>query len=575
MKRNIIYLLLALAGLYTAGCKKDTFLQDGSIPPDGAITEAQEWANPDFARNYLNNVYASLQSRYNLDGDGSMLASGSDEAVNSNLNSSINIFNNGTWSPVRTIDDVYSNMYSGIRKANIFLAKAYGSAVIPAQELVTSNAADITYDAQIARLRGQAFYLRAFFEFELVKRYGSMVLVTRVLNSDENLDLPRNSFDDCVKQIVADCDSAADRLPDNAAAWATNNRGRATKIAAQALKARLLLYAASPQYNPSNDLTKWQTAATAAKVIIDGGKAGLYTSYPNIFLWNISGAPYNTEVIFATQTANDATVETNNAPISYNGANGRTDPTQNLVDAFEMKTTGRVITDPLSGYNANAPYTNRDPRLGFSVMLNGSTFQSKTVDIYAGGKDAIGVNVNATKTGYYMRKFLAEAAVWNTSSNTSVRKPWVLYRYAEVLLNYAEAINEAQGTAGMAEVLKSLNLIRARGGVAMPALQTTNAAGNGYVAPTQAELRKRIHLERQVELCFEEHRFYDVRRWKEAETTFSLPARGMNITQTSPGVFTYSPFTVENRVFTAKNYLFPIAQVELNKAPALKQNPGY
>lgn len=580
MKRNIIYLLLAVAALYTAGCKKDTFLQDGSIPPDGAITEAQEWANPDFARNFLNNVYASLQSRYNLDGDGSMLASGSDEAVNSNLNSSINIFNNGTWSPVRTIDDTYSNMYSGIRKANIFLVKANGSAVIPASELQNPTnpanpAADLTYDAQITRLRGQAFFLRAYFEFELVKRYGSMVLVTRVLNSDENLDLPRNSFDDCVKQIVADCDSAADRLPDNAAAWNTTNRGRATKIAAQALKARLLLYAASPQYNTSNDVTKWQAAATAAKTIIDGGKAGLYTSYPNIFLWNISGAAYNTEVIFATQTANDASVETNNAPISYNGASGRTDPTQNLVDAFEMKTTGRTITDPLSGYSANAPYTNRDPRLGFAVMLNGSTFQSKTVDIYAGGKDAIGVNVNATKTGYYMRKFLAEAAVWNTSSNTSVRKPWVLYRYAEVLLNYAEAVNEAQGTAGMAEVLKSLNLIRARSGVAMPALQTTNAAGNGYVAPTQAELRKRIHLERQVELCFEEHRFYDVRRWKEGETTFSQPARGMNITQTTPGVFAYAPFTVETRTFTSKNYLFPIAQVELNKAPALKQNPGY
>ncbi|MES2274873.1 MAG: RagB/SusD family nutrient uptake outer membrane protein [Bacteroidota bacterium] len=576
MKKNILYLFLALTCLYAAGCKKDNFLQDGSIPPDGAITQAQEWANPDFARNYLNNIYATLQTRYNsLDGDGAMLASGSDEAVNSNLNSSISIFNNGTWSPVRTIDDVYSSMYSGIRKANIFLVQANGSAIIPAQELVTSNAADITYDAQITRLRGQAFYLRAFFEFELVKRYGSMVLVTRVLNSNENLDLQRNSFDDCVKQIVADCDSAALRLPANAAAWSTGNRGRATQIAAQALKARILLYAASPQYNAGGDITKWQAAADAAKVIIDGAKASLYTSYPNIFLWNISGAQYNAEVIFATQTLNDASVETANAPVSYNGANGRTDPTQNLVDAFEMKTTGRLISDPLSGYNANAPYTNRDPRLGFSVMYNGSTFQSKTVDIYAGGKDAIGVNVNATKTGYYMRKFLAEAAVWNTSSNTSVRKPWIYYRYAEVLLNYAEALNEAQGTAGMAEVLKSLNLIRARGGVAMPALQTTNATAAGYVAPNQAELRKRIHNERLVELCFEEHRFFDVRRWKEAEVTFSKPITGMNITQTTPGVFTYSPFTVESRTFSAKNYLYPIAQVELNKAPALKQNAGY
>lgn len=574
-KRNILYLALIALGLYTAGCKKDKFLQDGSIPPDGAITEAQEWANPDFARNYLNNIYSNLQMRYNLDGDGSMLASGSDEAVNSNLNSSINILNNGTWSPVRTVDDVYSSMYSGIRKANIFLVKANGSAIIPAQELVTNNAADITYDAQIIRLRGQAFFLRAFFEFELLKRYGSFVIVTKVLSTSDNLDLPRTSFTDCTKQISADCDSAANMLPANAAVWSTSNRGRATQIAAQALKARLLLYAASPQYNTANDLSKWQAAADAAKLIIDGGKASLYTSYPNIFLWNISGAPYNAEVIFATSTLNDASVETANAPVSYNGANGRTDPTQNLVDAFEMKTTGRPITDATSGYNPNTPYTNRDPRLGFAVMYNGSTFQNKTVDIYAGGKDAIGTNVNATKTGYYLRKFLAEAAVWNTSSNTSVRKPWILYRYAEVLLNYAEALNEAQGTAGMADVLKYVNQVRARSGVAMPALQTTNATGAGYVAPTQAELRKRIHNERRVELCFEEHRFYDVRRWKEGEITFSQPITGMNIAQPTTGNFTYTPFTVENRTFTIKNYLFPIAQVELNKAPSLKQNPGY
>ncbi|WP_107828075.1 RagB/SusD family nutrient uptake outer membrane protein [Mucilaginibacter yixingensis] len=575
MKRNILYLALIALGLYTAGCKKDKFLQDGSIPPDGAITEAQEWANPDFARNYLNNIYSNLQMRYNLDGDGSMLASGSDEAVNSNLNSSINIFNNGTWSPVRTVDDVYSSMYSGIRKANIFLIKANGSAIIPAQELVTNNAADITYDAQIVRLRGQAFYLRAFFEFELLKRYGSFVIVTKVLSTSDNLDLPRNSFTDCVKQISADCDSAANMLPTNAAVWSTSNRGRATQIAAQALKSRLLLYAASPQYNTANDLSKWQAAADAAKLIIDGGKASLYTSYPNIFLWNISGAAYNAEVIFATSTLNDASVETANAPVSYNGANGRTDPTQNLVDAFEMKTTGRPITDAASGYNANAPYTNRDPRLGFAVMYNGSTFQNKTVDIFAGGKDAIGTNVNATKTGYYLRKFLAEAAVWNTSSNTSVRKPWILYRYAEILLNYAEALNEAQGIAGMADVLKYVNQVRARSGVAMPALQTTNPTGAGYVAPTQVELRKRIHNERRVELCFEEHRFYDVRRWKEGETTFNQPITGMNIAQPTTGNFTYTPFTVENRMFTIKNYLFPIAQVELNKAPSLKQNPGY
>jgi len=143
------------------------------------------------------------------------------------------------------------------------------------------------------------------------------------------------------------------------------------------------------------------------------------------------------------------------------------------------------------------------------------------------------------------------------------------------LLNYAEALNEAQGVGAMPQVLSSINLIRARSGVAMPALQTTNSAGNGYVAPTQVELRKRIRNERRVELCFEEHRFFDVRRWKEGESTFNKAVSGMRIIQTGTNTFTYTPFVVENRVFTAKNYLYPIAQNELNRAPALGQNAGY
>lgn len=572
MKKNIFYIGLAVVAIYTAGCKKSEFLQDGSFSGTNDITEAQLWANPDYARNFLNNVYSVLTDRYNLD-DGAILASGSDEAVNSNLNSSITILNNGTWSPVKTFDDVYANMYVGIRKANMFLEKADGSAIIPLDEMLPANvAANQTYAAQIDRLKGQAYFLRAFFEFELLKRYGSFAIVTRTLTVNDNLDLPRNSFDDCVKQISADCEDAILRLPLSPTEWNTSNRGRATQTAAMALKARLLLYAASPQYNPGNDATKWQAAADAAKRIIDLNKHSIYTSYPNIWLWN-NGA-FNSETIFATSTLNTNSIEQNNAPVSYDAANGRTNPTQELVDAFEMKTTGRLITDAASGYSATAPYTNRDPRLNFAVMYNGSTFKSKTVDTYVGGKDGLGLNVNATKTGYYMRKYLSESAVWaGTAAN--VRRPWIFFRYAEVLLNYAEALNEAQGVGALPQILSSLNAIRNRPGVVMPALQTTNAAGNGYVAPNKDELRKRIHNERRVELCFEEHRFYDVRRWKEGEATFNKPVTGMRIVQLTPTTFSYTPFVVENRAFAARNYLYPIAQNELNKAPNLGQNPGY
>jgi len=574
MKKNIFYLIIAFVTLQVTGCKKDGFLQDGSFSGGNDITQAQLWANPDYARNFLNNVYSVINDRYNVDNNGGALfASGSDEAVNSNQNSSITTLTNGTWSAAKPFDEVWADMYVGIRKANMFLENVDGSAVIPLDELLPANVtANQTYAAQVDRLKGQAYFLRAFFEFELLKRYGSFSIVTRTLTVNDELDLPRNTFQQCVDQIAKDCEEAISRLPLSPTEWNVANRGRATQTAAMALKARLLLYAASPQYNPSNDLTKWQAAADAAKRLMDTNKHSIYTSYPNIWLWN-NGA-FNPETIFATSAANINTIELNNAPVSYDAANGRTNPTQELVDAFEMRSTGRLITDVASGYAAANPYANRDPRLNFAIMYNGSTFKNKTVDTYVGGKDGLNVNVNATKTGYYLRKYLSETAAWGPTT-TTVRRPWIFFRYAEILLNYAEALNEAQGAAAQTEVLRVLNLIRNRTGVQMPALQTTNAAGNGYVAPTQIELRKRIRNERRVELCFEEHRFYDVRRWKEGEVTFNKPVTGMRIVQTGPAAFTYTPFTVENRVFTARNYLYPISQNEFNKAPNLGQNPGY
>jgi hypothetical protein len=568
--KNIAAFLMATA-IFTS-CKDD-FLQDGSLA-EGPINAEQTWANDTYARGILNNAYFSVQDRFSLDGNGAMQASGSDEAVNSNLNSNINTFNNGTWSSVRTIDDTYSDLYEGLRKVNLFIDNVQKSGVTAQpSELASATAADQTLQAQIDRLKGQAFFLRAYFHFELLERYGSLVLATRVFDRNEDLNLPRNTFQECVDQIALDCDSAITRLPLWTQSWSSGQRGRVTQTAAMALKARTFLYAASPQYNTSNDVAKWQKAADAAKLVIDKNVHSLLTDYRNPFLFG--GNPYNNEVIFETQTPNRNDIEQNNAPISYDGALGRTNPTQDLVDAFEMKTTGRPISDPTSGYNAANPYTNRDPRFGFTIFYNSVVYKSpKTVDIFTGGKDGIGANVNATKTGYYMRKFFNDAVTWNQASNTLSRRPWVIFRYAEILLNYAEALNEAQGP--VADVYKYVNLIRQRTGVALPALQSTNPTGNGYVAATKEAMRLRIQNERRIELCFEGHRFFDVRRWKKGEEFFNKPVSGMKITKNaSTGAFTYEPFVVENRVFTAKNYLYPISQSNLNRAPALRQNPGY
>jgi hypothetical protein len=550
-----LLLLLALA----AGCKKN-FLQDGETT-EGNITEEQVWGNDSYARGFLNNAYFNVPSGFDLDGDGAMLASASDEAVNSNANSSINIINNGTWSSLRTFDNVYSNMYEGLRKVNLFLVRIPTAVIIPTAELTTMTNADTGFVAQIKRLQGEAYFLRAMFHFELVKRYGAVTLATRVFERTDDLNLPKNTFEECVTQVVRDCDSAIALLPTWTQSWNAANRGRATKTAALALRSRMLLYAASPLYNTGNDLTKWQLAANAAKALIDSNKHTLVSPYTNIF--NFGAAAYNNEVIFATQASNRNDIEINNAPISYDGARGRTNPIQEFVDAFEM-TNGRAITDPTSGYNPGNPYNARDPRLALTVNYNTRVFKGRAVETFVGGNDGLNRNANATRTGYYMRKFLSEAVTWNQASNTNARRPWVLFRYAEVLLNYAEALNEAQGP--VADVYTYVNRVRARTGVAMPALPA---------GLTKDQMRIRIQNERRIELCFEGHRFFDVRRWKLGEALLNAPVTGMRITKDANNVLQYERFQVESRVFLPRNYLYPFSQNDINRQPALIQNTGY
>ena len=576
MKNLAIKALVILSLSITFSACKKSFLQDGSLS-EGPITPDQTWANDTYARGVLSNAYFTVQDRFDLDGNGAMPASGTDEAVNSNLNSTINIFNNGTWSPVRTVDERYNALYEGLRKVNLFLINAPKSGIVsvPA-ELVTSTEFEKTVEGQISRLRGEAFFLRAWFHFDLVQRYGRAVLATRVFDREEDLNLPRNTFEECVNQILLDCDSAIERLPAWQQSYATSQRGRATQVAAMALKSRMLLYAASPQYNLNNDIVKWQKAADAAKTLITycttNNYNRLFTSYTGVFLFGAN--PYNVESIFTTQTPNRNDIEVNNAPVGYDGALGRTNPTQELVDAFEMKNTGRPIDAAGSTYSLTAPYTNRDSRLAFVIGYNGSTFKGRPIEAFIGGKDGIGSTPNATKTGYYMRKFMNEGSVnWNTSAPSFSRRPWMVFRYAEILLNCAEALNEANGSA--TDVFFYINQVRARTGVAQPALQSTNPLGNGYVPDNKDDRRLRIQNERRVELCFEGHRFFDVRRWKKGDEFFNKPVSGMRITKTGTNTYIYEPFQVENRVFSDKNYLYPISQSNLNRAPALGQNFGY
>lgn len=534
-----------------SACKKDYLSFEYT---DGSIREADLWSLDINARNFLNSSYFGLIGGYSIDGDGALLASGSDEAVNSNPSSSINILNNGTWGPLRTIDDQYNNMYNYIRRTNLFLEKSLTSAITPASD--------------IQRLRGEAFFLRGMYHFELMKRYGAIIISNRSFTAEEDLDLPKNTVDEVVKQITSDCDSAANYITAiSSLEWGTGDKGRATKAAALALKAQALLYAASPLYNPANDRTKWAGAAAAAKAVIDLNKHLLLTlaQLPN--LWNFNTLPYNAEVIFASTAENTTTIERDNAPISYEG-NGRTNPTQELVDAFEIRSTGRPITDLAAGYDPINPYSvtgasARDPRLGLFIMYNNILFKTRPVETFRGGKDNVPANVNSTRTGYYMRKFLSDSAVWESGKTATLqRRPWVYSRYADILLIYAEALNESLA-APDANVYGAINQVRTRAGIP-----------NLPAGMTQSQMRDRIQNERRVELCFEGHRFYDVRRWKKGDQYFNKPVSGMLITKSGTS-FSHMRFPVETRVFSDKNYFFPFPQSELNKTSKLVQNAGY
>jgi hypothetical protein len=538
MKR-LFYILIP--ALLLISCKESKFLKFDYY--DGPVTEDQYWNLNSAARGQLNLGYTFLQDGYNRY-NGAMLAAGSDEAVNSNLNSSVNIFNNGTWSSLRTLDDNYAINYNGIRQVNVFLANSHRANIVPLTD--------------IPRLRGEAFFLRAFFHFELWKRYGGIIIADHVFTTTDNLDLPRNTSQETLNQIIKDCDSASTTLPLSVTQYGAGDKGRATKAAALALKSRALLYAASPLNNPSGDITLWQKAAAVSRELIDTKAHSLLASYVNIF--NFTTAAYNSEVIFATAATLRNDIETNNAPISYNGALGLTNPTQELVDAYGMK-NGLPITDPASGYNPADPYKDRDPRFALSVIYDGALFKGTAVSTAVDGKDGIGKSVNATKTGYYMRKFLSESASWNQTTNATVRRPWVIFRYGETLLNYAEAQNEAVGPD--ASVYDAINQVRKRAGIA-----------NVPEGLSKDQMRQRIRNERRVELAFEEHRFFDVRRWKTGETDLGKAVTGMRIANTGT-INSYERFTVETRIFNERMYRYPIPQAEINNAPKLQQNPGY
>lgn len=514
------------------------------------------------ARGFLAEVYKLLPGGYNRVGS-DLLDAAADDAVSSATGATdVQRLATGSYTSLTNPDDSWNNAYNTIRRTSLFLNKF---------DVVPLNIKMPDGSSAKKAWRSEARFMRALAYFELLKRYGGVPLMgDEVRQVNDNVSLPRNTFQETVNYIVAECDKAADSLwPDPIE---DSKLGYVTKGAALALKARTLLYAASPLYNGENietgntltgytnfDAERWKLAADANKALITYGKFSLETEFKKLFI-----KAESREVIFAKVGGRNKNVETDNGPIGYAAANakGRTSPTQELVDAFPMS-NGMAITETGSGYDPAFPYANRDPRLTYTIFYNGASWLNRSIQTFEGGLDKPNTNVQQTRSGYYMRKFMGEYEAQSAYSDVSHNV--LLFRYAEILLNFAEAQNEYAGPDQ--DVYNAVQAVRQRAGLKPFQLAASL---------TKEQMRTIIRNERRVELAFEEHRYWDIRRWKIAEQVMNSPLHGMRIDVSSAGAKTYTVVSIQQSKFKAPSmYLYPVRYDEVAKNPQMKQNPGW
>ena len=592
-----------------AGCSK--FLD---MAPDENLTLDDVFANRVYTRDFLTHIYSWIPTEANMADDGGAwrnpFTAGCDEMEIAFGGAYAHQINNGGWNPTDVGRvQVWSESYMALRKVNMFISRV--------DECPTS-------ETDIRHWKGEAHFLRAYFHFLAFRAYGPIPLVDHAFDPSEDMMAVRRSpADRCAEFIVKDCIEAA-KLLNDVDRWSATETGRATRLSALALKSRVLLYIASPLYNGNTDLAdwvdpvdntplinqvysdeKWKAAADAAEECINACKAAgrsLYRkyedpveNYQNIFIDN-----WNDEILWARNIGTYDHWLNCGDPVSF-GCFSILNPTQELVDAYEMENglapiegyTNDGLTpviNPESGYveqgfaeearpgrwqaGVSNMYVGREPRFYASINFAGAQWKTNapnytpgdahTLEFWYEGVDGKGrAGSDYCKTGYLMKKLLYPTRIpWKYTPLMQ----WVYIRLGEIYLNYAEAINEYSGPEAAYE---AINEIRDRAG--LPALPS---------GLSKEEMRDRIKHERRIELAFEVHRFFDVRRWKDAEKTENMPVHSMNIfagkNMQDPDF--YKRIEVEKRVFQApKHYFFPVSQTEVDKNDRrlLVQSPGW
>ncbi len=539
MKKLLNYaVMVAMTALVTASCKEAILDKQ----PIDKLSEDAVWGDAKLIEAFVNSKYQDMtwgfqEVMWSSLSDESMFKH--DYGTHAINRGEVTAANNPSY-----FSDVWGRNYGYIRDANVFFEKIK----------------DAKMDAALkTRLTGEMKFIRAVRYFDLLRNYGGVPLVTKVYGlSDQFDDVERATIDQTVDFILKDLDEAAGLLP---LAHTGVDVGRATKGASLALKARVLLYAASPLYTntATGDVAKWKKAADAAQAVVDLKQYSLYPTYKELFT-----TIRNPEVILDEahiRTSGWLWLERYNGPNGFGGWAGNM-PNQALIDDYETA-DGKAITEAGSGYNANDPYSKRDPRLAATFLYNGAMYHGRAIETFLpGGKDTKdGIEPwNTSLTGYYIRKFMYEDASISDGDNYG-NNHWIFSRYGEILLNYAEAINEAEGPA---KAYPAVNAVRKRAD--MPDLPA---------GLTQAQMRERLRHERRIELAYEEHRFYDVRRWKIAVETDSKPITGIDIRKDASGKLTYTSQTIQERKFLEKHYWLPIPLKEVQANAKIKQNPGY
>ena len=600
MNMNYRYVIGAMVLTGAMGLTSCDDLFEPAIENNQDIT--QMYDDPQFARGIMDNANLVLPYEEN---PANMTDVATDDAVSNAIDNNYKkMAAQGIWTSQNNPINQWETRYHAIQYLNLFLENV--------DQVRWDYSSEALNQMHCDNYKGNAYALRGLHFFYLLRAHcgmvgGQLMGVPIHLSSEDgasDFNQPRNTFKECIDQIMSDFDEALKYLPyeygdvsalnvptkyfemggndgDYNRAFGNLQRGKIDGRMIAAIKAQVALFAASPAYASAGAMTYEQAAQYAATSLANVG--GLIGMDPNGWRWFNDKSmidnfgfddPDPAEIVWRGIVQDTHSFEDDNYPPSLKGK-GRVNPTQNLVDAFPMA-NGYPISDSRSGYDPNDPYVNRDPRLQEYIVVNGATIGAKNNVIITTDDDPAnldGINHEAgqsTTTGYYLRKLLRSDVNLNPAANK--RHFGARIRYTEIYLAYAEAANEAQGPkvnvggAGFSayDVIKALRQRCGVGGKDDPYLEEC--------AQSKEKMRELIRNERRLELCFENHRFWDLRRW---QSDLNETTHGMHITTAASGALIFKPIDVEPRSYQSYMYYGPIPYSEIRKWGNLLQNDGW